>query len=182
MSEADLKQDESPIPFSVNIKETIAILQKHKDARKMLIALDGTEYSKKAVEWAHKNIVKNDDHVVLVSVWEEAMMEKLFTELDAEIIHPDVDVTKSKHAQLNTTFNAAMCLQNHENLHALLIEAGNRKNPKNVGAEICNLGQQMGVDMIIVGTRGLGALKKAFLGSVSQYISENAHCTCIVVK
>lgn len=42
------------------------------------------------------------------------MIEKLFKELDSEIIHPNADVTHSKHNQLNQTFEPARCLANHD--------------------------------------------------------------------
>jgi len=40
----------------------------------------------------------------------------------------------------------------------------------------------MTVNMIVCGTRGLGGIKKALLGSVSTYLAEHATCTCIVTK
>jgi nucleotide-binding universal stress UspA family protein len=177
----DEKHADHPIPFTVNVDEVVSAVQKSK-TRKILIAMDGTEFSRKAVNWVHTNLLKPSDYVVLVSVWEEAMLEKLFQELDAEIIHPDVDITHSKHKQLNETFSHAKCMKNHENLYALLVEAGARTNPKSIGDELCTLAKTMGIDIMVCGTRGLGGVKKAFLGSVSTYISEQSSCTCIVVK
>lgn len=37
-------------------------------------------------------------------------------------------------------------------------------------------------DVLIVGNRGMGALKRAFLGSVSDYCVQHASCPVIVVK
>jgi len=38
------------------------------------------------------------------------------------------------------------------------------------------------IDCVIMGSRGLGKLKGLFLGSVSHKVTNNAPCTCIVVK
>ena len=38
------------------------------------------------------------------------------------------------------------------------------------------------VDMIVMGSRGLGIVKGVLLGSVSQYIVEQARCPVLVVK
>ncbi len=38
------------------------------------------------------------------------------------------------------------------------------------------------VDMIVVGTRGLGKLKGTILGSVSRKITNNAETTCLIVR
>lgn len=37
-------------------------------------------------------------------------------------------------------------------------------------------------DMIVMGSRGLGMFKGALLGSVSQYVVEQANCPVVVVK
>ena len=38
------------------------------------------------------------------------------------------------------------------------------------------------VDMIVMGSRGLGLVKGVLLGSVSQYVVEQSHCPVLVVK
>ena len=38
------------------------------------------------------------------------------------------------------------------------------------------------VDMIVVGTRGLGKLKGAILGSVSRKVTNNAETSCLIVR
>jgi nucleotide-binding universal stress UspA family protein len=38
------------------------------------------------------------------------------------------------------------------------------------------------VDMIVVGTRGLGKLKGTIMGSVSRKITNNAETTCLIVR
>ena len=40
----------------------------------------------------------------------------------------------------------------------------------------------MKADTLIVGTRQLGAFKRAFLGSVSDYLTHNVAATVIIVK
>ena len=47
---------------------------------------------------------------------------------------------------------------------------------------ILSMTEQEGVDVIVMGTRGLGDLKGLFVGSVSHKVSNLAPCTCIAVK
>ncbi len=47
---------------------------------------------------------------------------------------------------------------------------------------ILDFARRREVDMIVVGTRGLGKLKGAILGSVSRKVVNNAETTCLVVR
>jgi nucleotide-binding universal stress UspA family protein len=48
--------------------------------------------------------------------------------------------------------------------------------------EILRYADRNGIDLIAVGSRGLGGLKGLFLGSVSHKLIEDAKCPCLVVK
>ncbi|XP_022765783.1 universal stress protein PHOS34-like [Durio zibethinus] len=47
---------------------------------------------------------------------------------------------------------------------------------------ICEISEQMNVDLLIVGCRGLGKIKRVFLGSVSDYCAHHAKCPTLIVK
>jgi nucleotide-binding universal stress UspA family protein len=48
---------------------------------------------------------------------------------------------------------------------------------------IVNVAKEEGFDMIILGSRGLGGLKKFFLGSVSNAVVQEAqNCSVLIVK
>ncbi|CAA7016169.1 unnamed protein product [Microthlaspi erraticum] len=47
---------------------------------------------------------------------------------------------------------------------------------------ICQAVEQMHVDLLIVGSRGLGKIKRAFIGSVSDYCAHHANCPILIVK
>jgi nucleotide-binding universal stress UspA family protein len=47
---------------------------------------------------------------------------------------------------------------------------------------IVDSARERGVDAIVLGSRGLGTLKRTFFGSVSQSVCEKADCTCITVN
>lgn len=42
--------------------------------------------------------------------------------------------------------------------------------------------KEIQADLVVMGTRGLGAIKKAVLGSVSEYCVNNASCPVLVVR
>ena len=50
------------------------------------------------------------------------------------------------------------------------------------GPAICRLAEEVDADVIVVGSRGRGAIKRALLGSVSSYVTNNAPCPVVVVR
>src|SRR5215470_12708448 len=49
-------------------------------------------------------------------------------------------------------------------------------------AEIVRQAEAWGADLIVLGARGLGGVKRFLLGSVSDAVARNAHCAVLVVK
>ncbi len=49
-------------------------------------------------------------------------------------------------------------------------------------AEITDLAEELGVGLIVVGSRGLGGIKRALMGSVSDSVVRHAHCPVMVVR
>ena len=48
--------------------------------------------------------------------------------------------------------------------------------------EIVKLSEELGAGTIVIGSRGLGALKRALMGSVSESVVKHAHCPVFVVR
>uniref|UniRef100_M4F154 UspA domain-containing protein n=1 Tax=Brassica campestris TaxID=3711 RepID=M4F154_BRACM len=47
---------------------------------------------------------------------------------------------------------------------------------------ICQAVEQMPVDLLVVGSRGLGKIRRALIGSVSDYCAHHANCPILIVK
>jgi nucleotide-binding universal stress UspA family protein len=48
--------------------------------------------------------------------------------------------------------------------------------------EIVRLSEELGVGTIVIGSRGLGAVRRALMGSVSESVVRHAHCPVFVVR
>ncbi|KAK2647384.1 hypothetical protein Ddye_014873 [Dipteronia dyeriana] len=68
-----------------------------------------------------------------------------------------------------------MCKDKMVKAETLIVEG----DPKD---KICELAEQMHIDLLVVGSRGLGKIKRAFLGSVSDYCAHHAVCPIVIVK
>jgi nucleotide-binding universal stress UspA family protein len=49
-------------------------------------------------------------------------------------------------------------------------------------AEIVELAEELGVGLVVVGNRGLGGIRRALMGSVSDAVVRHAHCLVLVVR
>ncbi|KAF8672593.1 hypothetical protein HU200_049280 [Digitaria exilis] len=68
-----------------------------------------------------------------------------------------------------------MCHQRGVSAEAVVVEGEPRE-------ALCRAAADMGAGLLVVGSRGLGAIKRAFLGSVSDYCAHHASCPIMVVK
>ena len=50
------------------------------------------------------------------------------------------------------------------------------------GHELCRLAGEIGADVVVVGSRGRGAIRRALLGSVSSHVVHNAPCAVMVIR
>ena len=61
--------------------------------------------------------------------------------------------------------------------NVLMMEGNN-----NPGEKICKYATSYNYDLIVVGSRGLGNIKKVILGSVSNYVVNNSDKPVLVIK
>jgi nucleotide-binding universal stress UspA family protein len=48
--------------------------------------------------------------------------------------------------------------------------------------EVVHLGEEVGAGLIIMGSRGLGGVRRALMGSVSDSVVRHAHCPVLIVR
>src|SRR5918994_1784488 len=51
-----------------------------------------------------------------------------------------------------------------------------------VDLEIVTLAEELGANLIVMGSRGLGGVRRALMGSVSDSVVRHAHCPVLVVR
>ncbi|GGF25820.1 universal stress protein [Halobacillus andaensis] len=141
---------------------------------RILVAYDGSELSKKAIQEAlTKEEANNEAEVHVVSVIKPTgpftnakMAESIGTEL-AEQLKSDLEAIKEEFKTVH---------------HPIVTEALVGKSESNPGVKICDYADEHDIDLIIIGNRGLGNVKKFFLGSVSNNVVQHAKCPVLVIK
>jgi nucleotide-binding universal stress UspA family protein len=150
--------------------------------RKILLAYDNSEYSKAVFQYAMENIfIPNKDHVSLATVVDEEQSAWLLA-----------NTSRAQNAE-NMKTNRRLSFTEHSEASEFLKPLSEELASKGVTSnfyilkgdakvQLVKLAENAHVDMVIVGTRGLGLLKRNLLGSVSEYVVRNCECSVLVVK
>jgi nucleotide-binding universal stress UspA family protein len=136
--------------------------------KNILIAVDGSEYSIKALTYA-KNMAETY-HATLWLVHVLSHASDLFGYDDFEKLY-----AKRKHAGQSILDDALTALGDANlEIHKELLEGPEPDS-------ILSCAQKSHADLIIMGTRGMGALKGLLVGSVSRKVIHLATCPVMVV-
>jgi nucleotide-binding universal stress UspA family protein len=124
--------------------------------QKILIGFDGSEYSKKALTEAIKLAQKFSAEIIVVNVYNEPFGHDLSEKVleKARVICEDGAVK-------------------YDLVHSL--------SPDTEGA-IIETAKKENANLIVVGSRGMGAIRAHLLGSVASGISHNSPVNVLIVK
>lgn len=135
--------------------------------RRIVVGVDGSEPSNKALEWAIAEALRSPAVIDVVSAWTFPMVEGYaFTTSvsDVERLARDViDAGMSRVAAEAPNIVVRGEIADGEAGPVLVDEA-------------------KGADLLVVGARGLAGLARLFLGSVSAYCARHADCTVVIVR
>ncbi|CAI5490474.1 unnamed protein product [Closterium sp. Naga37s-1] len=157
-----------------------------KKSRKILVAVDPSDESSYALKWALENVIQSEDKVHLLhaqpypKVYAGPAGPARFGAAGAGFyVPPEVVETmkKQEEAVSRQVLRAAkaMCEQFKVSAEADVIEGEPRES-------ICDAVEQLGVQLLVIGSHGYGTVKRAFLGSVSDYCVHHAACPVVVVR
>jgi nucleotide-binding universal stress UspA family protein len=149
---------------------------------KILVPIDGSEHSKRALEAALQIGKKFGSRIMVFTVYHVSVSPVTNPELP---MGPGVVIDASSS-------NAAATAACHS-AERILMQAKMMAQSQNVGVEIesaegnaveeiVEKSREGKFDLVIMGARGLGTIKKIFIGSVSEGVIKNAPCPVLIVK
>ena len=136
--------------------------------KKILVPLDGSKYSEKALKRACELVEVFDSKLILLYVVEKSIPINLLDRKEYLGILRKFG---------NKTLEKANTVVSQKKLSSkLLLKEGNIVN------EIEKVAKKENCDLIIVGNKGLGSVTRLLLGSVSNKISQSSPCSVLIVK
>lgn len=142
--------------------------------RRILVAYDGSLLSRRALEEAKRQAKQyTQSEVHIISVMRPsgpAMNVNIARSIGQDLI----EKYRSQMEKIKEEFDR----EDISNLTDILLTEQNT----NPGTQICKYAENNDIDLIIMGSRGLGNVKKLFLGSASNNVVQHAKCPVLVIK
>jgi len=138
----------------------------------IIVGIDGSDYSRRALEWAVNEAAVRQTPLTVVTVSQAVA---------GYWGHLVTDQEDTDHAE-----RARKAAQ--EETDSVLGKAGAGSRPPSVTVQVVTglpaealLLAAADADMIVVGSRGAGGFKRLLMGSVSTQITHHAHCPVVVI-
>ena len=136
--------------------------------KKILVALDGSKYSEKVLQRACEIVNVFDSKLILLYVVEKSLPLNLLDRKEYLGI-----LRKFGNKTLDTANNL---LSKKEIPAKTFLKEGN------IVTEIEKVAKKEKCDLIIVGNKGLGAVTRFLLGSVSNKLAQSSSCSLLIIK
>ena len=133
----------------------------------ILVPLDGSKYSKKALQRASEITHAFDSKIILVYVIEKSSINLL---------------DRKEYLKMLRKFGKKTLDDGNKTLRKKGISAKSLLKEGNIVSEIEKIVKSEKCDLIIVGNKGLGAVTRFLLGSVSNKLAQHAKCSLLIVK
>lgn len=143
--------------------------------RRVVIGMDGSQISEDAFKWYVQKFWQEDDFAIIVYTPEFRNLTHISViAADAALVQKIVDDEK-EHTRV--LLDKATQLIKESGIKGVA-----RQSMGDPGEQLIEVATTEGADMIITGSRGLGTLRRTFLGSVSDYVVHHAHIPVLVYK
>lgn len=149
------------------------------DAKRIvLIAVDASEHSKRAFDYYLSSLIRENDYVILCHIAEQPKLAS-FSFKDGLNI-PVEEWKKSVQESIDKA-TALEADYDQELIRKKIPHKMVKRTGKGPGQGICDVAKEENVSLIVMGSRGLNALRRTFMGSVSEYVLNHAGLPVLVI-
>lgn len=146
--------------------------------RKVLVAVDGSENSFRALDFGLDLAEKYAASVLIITVFQ---LPAMYTSPDDPAVYSGSRAAFIKDLKKLHQQTLAEAVAEAKRLKQSLEVAAELKEGEPAG-QIVRVADEGGFDAIVVGHRGLGRLSEVLLGGVSERVAHMAKCAVVIVK
>lgn len=133
---------------------------------RILIAMDESDHSFRAVEAVSRSMHHEDSHLLLLHVLEAPAL-----------FEPDQSLWKREEQAKIFLKNACAQLQSAD-FKDIEIRVADGEAP----SRIVEVAQQWNADFVVLGSQGRTSLASILLGSVTEFVARHAGCSIVIVR
>lgn len=150
-------------------------------SRIIVLAVDGSQIGEHAFCWYLSNLYREGDEVNIIHVHDMSEIEVPYILGPEPIIIPDtyeesIKESYEKSKKLLSDYKQRLEDKKIKSVGHLRTSHGS------AGAEICTLIEETKADCAVLGSRGLGTIRRTLLGSTSDYVLHHAECAVLICK
>ena len=145
--------------------------------KKILVPYDGSYHAKKAVQQASDLAAAGDGtKIYIASVCNMVSAMSNFDQVSIAEGSLTTKLLEDRESQCQKDIAEAKSMIPKDIPVEELYEVGSP------GPVLLNMAEDNGIDLVVMGSRGLGPLKGIFMGSVSSYMVSRSKCPVLIVK
>ncbi|CAH1776628.1 unnamed protein product [Owenia fusiformis] len=148
-------------------------------SRKVLIAVDASQTAEQALDFYFANIHKDDNLVIIAHSPEQASLPAFTFREGLAVPHDEwtkimQDQNKAQQ-DLEASYTQKVI---QKKVNYKVVSQPNKGSP---GEHIIKIAEDEGATMIVMGSRGLGKIRRTILGSVSDYVVHHTKIPVVIV-